>query len=237
MAPTTGLIQWRRQLDLLRDVALFEHLDDSALSDLARRSSVRRWHASAIICGKNEPPRALYIVAEGHARAVLFGENGREITLNTLKVADFFGETSLMDGKPCATNLVAHTDCLILVLDRASFIAHLSEYPQTALSLLTEMAERTRQATRLIGDLALRDVAERLTRTLIALGEEQGHPHADGVMIPYRPTQQDLANRVGTCRETVSRALSSMAKRGLVVSRGRSLLLREPLVQRVQAAA
>lgn len=232
-----NVIQCRSQVEQLRGVSIFKHLDEATLTELARRMTVKRWHASAIIVGQNEPATALYIVYRGTAKSVLFGENGREMTLATLGPGDVFGEAGLLDGKPRAANLVAVDDVVLLQLDRAVFMEHLSATPRTMMALLEAMAGRLRQAEELVGNLALHDVCTRLTRTLIAIGEQQGELRDGGIMIRYRPTQQDLANMVGTCRETVSRALSSMARKGLVVSRGRSLLLSEQLVASARQAA
>ena len=232
-----AIIGLNRQVELLRQVSIFGHLDQSVLIDLARRMTVRRWSGGAIIVGEHEMDTSLYVLYAGRARVALFGENGREMTLSTLRAGDFFGEMSLIDGKPRSANVLASDDCILLVLDRDAFHQHLMQYPGTALALLEAMVQRLRQSDAVIANLALHDVNSRLVRTLLALAEENGEDHADGIMIRYRPTQQDLANMVGTCRETVSRALSSMARRGLVVSRGRTLLLRRALVESVQKAA
>lgn len=234
---SSNVVQSKAQVELLRRIDLFEHLDDIALMELARRMTVKRWHASAIIVGQGEPGDALNIVFRGQAKSVLFGENGREMTLAVLKAGDFFGETALLDGKPAPANVVAVDDCVTLVLDRQVFLDYLRTRPQMMMSMLAVMASSLRRAEALIGNLALHDVVSRLTRTLIAIAEEHGEYRDDGVLIRYRPTQQDLANMVGTCRETVSRALSAMARRGQVVSRGRSLLLRHELIERTREAA
>ena len=224
-------------LDLLKSMAIFAHLGDGALGELLKRMTVKRWHGGAIIVGQNEPGDALYILVQGRAKVVLFGESGREMTLATLKVGDFFGEMSLFDGKSRSANVVAVDDAVMLVLERDAFVAHLAGSPETALRMLRMMADKLRRANEIINNLALHDVASRLTRTLVTLGRETGEPREDGILIKRRPTQQDLANMVGTCRETVSRALSSMARRGLVISRGRSLLLSRALLESWRQAA
>lgn len=224
-------------LELLRRVAIFEHLEERALVDLHRRMAVRHWHGGSIIMGQNEPGDALCVLVQGRARVALFGENGREMILAVLQPGDFFGEMSLFDGKPRSANVLADEDSVLLVLDRASFLEHLKEHPETAIRLLREMAAKLRRANDTINNLALHDVTSRLSRTLLKLAEEEGEQQTEGILIRRRPTQQDLANMVGTCRETVSRALSALARRGLVVSRGRSLLLRPEFVQAWREAA
>ena len=226
-----------RQVELLRRVSIFSHLDELVLRDLARRMTLRRWAGGAIIVGQDDLDTALYVLYAGRAKVSLFGENGREMTLTVLGSGDFFGELSIVDGKPRSANVVAVDDSVLLVLDHQAFRDHLTRHPRTAMALLRVLAGRLRQSDEVIGNLALHDVNSRLIRTLLALADENGERHEEGIMIRYRPTQQDLANMVGTCRETVSRALSAMARRGLVVSRGRTLLLRRALVESVRRAA
>jgi CRP/FNR family cyclic AMP-dependent transcriptional regulator len=232
-----AIIRANPHLELLKKIYIFEHLDDAALSDLYRRMTVKHWHGGAIIMGQSEPGDVLYVLVSGRAKAVLFGENGREMTLCTLEPGEFFGEMALFDGKPRSANVVAEEDATLLVMDGQSFLEHLQRYPQTCMRLLKEMALRLRRANEIIHNLALHDVSTRLVRTLLALAEEGGEERDEGIMLRRRPTQQALANMVGTCRETVSRALSSMARQGLVVSRGRSLLLCRALLDSTKQAA
>lgn len=221
----------------LRRASLFSHLDDETLKGLLRKMSVKRWHGGAIIVGENEPGEAFYLLVSGRAQVVLFGENGREMTLAVLQPGDSFGERSLLAQKPRTTNVLAMEDCVILVLERTAFCEHLKQHPDTMLRMLNAMAERSRRADELIGSLALQDVASRLARKLVDLAGQCGEAAPGGILIKKRPTQQDLANMVGTCRETVSRTLSAMARQGLVVSRGRSLLLTQALVEGARQAA
>lgn len=230
-------LRCKTNIERLRRVSILRDLSDVELDELACRAALKRWRAGAIVVAQDELPSGLYIVAEGRAKSVLFGENGREMTLAVLKPGDFFGECSLLQDATLEANVVAIDDLLLLVIDRALFLELLSTNRQTALRLLTEMAARLRRADELIGDLALRDVGARLQRTLVSLAEERGESRPDGIYIKRRPTQQDLANMVGTCRETVSRLLSAMSKAGLVVAHGRSLLLRPALLESLHEAA
>ena len=224
-------------LELLLAMPLFAHLDRAVLLDLLRRMVLKRWYADAIIAGQDEPGDALYILVSGRARTVLFGENGREITLASLSRGDYFGETALLDDKPHPAHVVAEGEVALLSLGRQAFREHLGAHPQTALHMLRELAGKLRQANGMVESLALMDVPARLTRTLVALAEQEGEPFGDGMLIRKRPTQQALANMVGTCRETVSRTLSALARQGMVVTRGRSLVLREPLLSGLAEAA
>lgn len=230
------LIKRNLYLERLRKVSLFSHLQRDSLQELLSQMSVRRWHGGAIIVGQNEHSDGLYIIVGGQAKEVLIGENGREMTLSILGPGDIFGAMALIGGQPSSANLLASKDSVVLVLDREAFMNHINRNPETAQRLLLDLANRLRRSHELIDNLALHDVASRLARTLINLATEQGEVRAEGILLRHRPTQQELANMVGTCRETVSRVLSSMARKGLLISKGRTLLLSNTLVETRQAA-
>jgi CRP-like cAMP-binding protein len=220
---------------LLGQAALFRGASPSALDDLVRRLQVRTRPAGSLIVAQDEPPDssgAMFILASGRVKVALFGENGRELTLSILQPGDFFGEMSLIDGRARSANVVALDDTTVLALTRDAFKMHMQAHPQTAMNVIAELTARLRRADETIASLALHDVEARLTRTLERLAREDGEENADGLLLRRRPTQQDLANMVGSCRETISRTFTSMIKRGLLIPRGRALVLTRQLLTR-----
>jgi CRP-like cAMP-binding protein len=221
---------------LLAQSALFRGCTAAALDDLVRRLQVRSRTAGSVLVAQDEPGDALFIIAQGRVKVALFGENGRELTLSILQPGDFFGEMSLIDSRPRSANVVALDDTTVLALTRDGFRAHLAAHPQTALNIMAELTVRLRRADETIAQLALHDVESRLSRTLLRLAKEDGEQSEAGLVLKKRPTQQDLANMVGSCRETISRTFTSMIKRGLLVPKGRALVLTRQLLDRVTPA-
>jgi CRP-like cAMP-binding protein len=221
---------------LLAQTAVFRGVAMAALEDLARRLQVRTRPAETIIVAHEDPGDAMFILVSGRAKVALFGDNGRELTLSELRPGDFFGEMSLLDDRPRSANVVAIDDVTMLVLTREAFTDHLKGHPQTALNMLGELTRRLRLADETIASLALHDVESRLVRTLERLAREDGESTEAGLVLRRRPTQQDLANMVGSCRETISRTFTSMVRRGLLVPRGRALVLTHALLDRRVAA-
>src|SRR5688572_18844867 len=91
---------------LLLQVSLFRGVAPSALDDLTRRLQVRTRSAGALLVAQDEPGDAMFLIFTGRVKVALFGENGRELTLATLKPGDFFGEMALCDGRPRSANVV-----------------------------------------------------------------------------------------------------------------------------------
>ena len=216
---------------------LFRGLGPTAVDDLARRTQQRTRSAGAVVVTQDEPGDSLFLVCSGKVKVSIWGDGLRELTLAHLGPGEFFGEMSLLDGSPRSANVTALDDCTFLVLTREAFADHLRQHPQTALNLLGELARRLRRADETMADLALHDVHERLVRALERIGKDGGERTADGILLRRRPTQQELANMIGACRETISRAFTQLCSQGLLVSRGRSLLVTHRLLGKEPAKA
>ena len=210
---------------VLGQAPIFRGLSSHALDDLVARLQVRTRAAGAILVAQDDPGDALFVIFSGRVKVALFADNGREVTLATLGPGEFFGEMSLFDGRPRSASVVALDDTTVLTLTRDAFFEHLRQQPQTAVNLLGEMTRRLRRADETIADLALHDVHARLVRTLERLARDGGEETAEGLVLRRRPTQQELANMVGACRETISRAFTALVGKGLLQARGRSLFI------------
>jgi CRP-like cAMP-binding protein len=214
---------------------LFASLPPVAIDDLTQRVTVKRVAAHGTVVSQDEPGDAMFVIMSGRVKVVIFGENGREVTLSILRPGDAFGEMSLFDGKLRSANCIAMEPTALLALSRDDLLRHMAAHPRTALNLLGEMADRLRRADESIAQLALCDVNERLVHRLISLAREEGTESPEGLMVRRRPTQQELANMIGSCRETISRAFNQLARDGMIIPRGRSLVVTRALLDRAAA--
>ncbi|CAN5867866.1 Crp/Fnr family transcriptional regulator [soil metagenome] len=213
---------------------LFAAMPIAAIEDLTARVAVRRVAVGSAIVSQDEPGDAMFIIMSGRVKVVIFGESGREVTLSLLKGGDSFGEMSLFDQAPRSAHCLAVEPTVLLVLSREDLMKHMHAHPRTAVNLLGEMSRRLRRADETIAQLALCDVNERLIHRLIALGREEGATGPDGLVVRRRPTQQELANMIGSCRETISRAFNQLARDGLIIPRGRSLVVTPALIEKAE---
>lgn len=213
---------------------LFQALPLQAIEDLTQRVQVRRAAVHTTVVSQDEPGEAMFVIMSGRVKVVIFGENGREVTLSILRPGDSFGEMSLFDGENRSANCIAVEPTTLLVLSREDLLRHVANHPRTALNLLGEMARRLRRADESIAQLALCDVNERLIHRLVALAKEEGTDAPDGRLVRRRPTQQELANMIGSCRETISRAFNQLARDGLIHPRGRALVVTQTLIDRIE---
>jgi CRP/FNR family transcriptional regulator, cyclic AMP receptor protein len=213
---------------------LFAALPISAIEDLTGRVQVRRVPVNSAVVTQDEPGDSMFVIMSGRVKVVIFGESGREVTLSILRPGDSFGEMSLFDGAVRSANCVAIEPTTLLVLSREDLMKHMQAHPRTSLNLLGEMARRLRRADETIAQLALCDVNERLIHRLVGLAREEGASGPDGLVVRRRPTQQELANMIGSCRETISRAFNQLARDGLIIPKGRSLVVTPALIEKAE---
>ncbi|MFH1809802.1 MAG: Crp/Fnr family transcriptional regulator [Pseudomonadota bacterium] len=226
----------QEHLELLRKVSFLNQLGTEELDRLASRLVERTFRRDVVVVRADDPGDSMFFIAGGQAKVVLTAGGGREVILATLGAGDFFGEMSILDGRPRSATVLSITESRMLVLTREAMIDLIRNTPEIALALLAEMSARLRRADEAIANLALVDVYGRVARYLIDEAKRSGRPVESGTLLRSRPTQQHIASTIGTSRETVSRALSDLKRRGLVVTRGRDIIVMPSLYDQVPAA-
>lgn len=197
---------------MLEMVALFEGLDSDSIKTIETMVTVRTMSKRAVILTQGEESSSLYLVLEGRLKAYLSDAEGREVTLGYIEQGEAFGELSLLDGKPRSASVMALTHTRCAVLSRASFLDILNANPSIALHLLELMARRVRNSTASIADFALLDVYGRIARILMDSSREDGQ----GRRITDPLTHQEIASRVGSSREMVTRILNDLRRGGYI---------------------
>lgn len=209
----------------LRAIPLFTELNDEELTHLHGALRERRAPRGSYIVYVEDPGPSMMFLVEGRAKVNLLSNDGKEVVLAHLADGDFFGEIALLTGEDRSANVVALTDCKLLVLNAEDFSRHISRFSGLAHAMLKELALRLRSATLKIGDLALYDVYRRVARTLRSMGEKRRVADKDVWVIEERPTHQELASMVGTSREMVTRALKGLEEDRCIVIDGKRIEL------------
>lgn len=205
--------------DPFATVALFAELEPAERAEIARRARIRRVHAGERLLTRDDPGREVLFLLEGRLDVVEHAPGGREIVLASVEPGGHVGELAALDGGPRTASVVAATDGRIATLDAASFGHVVEHYPQVALQLLRELVRIVRLSNLRTVELAGTRVIARLARELLRLARDE-----DGrwVVRPM-PTQEELAARLATTRESIARAMSQLARSCLTRRSGRTL--------------
>lgn len=212
------------QRRLLRRIDLFADLTDrevDTILDVMRERTIPR---GTTVFHQFDSGGGLYLILAGSVKITRTGRDGREVTVAVLNEGNFFGEMSLIDGQPRSASATALLATRLLVLDREHFQRYVLAQPRIVAKLLRELSKRLRAADQSIENLALGSVRDRLTHLLGHLGRRQPLKEGRG-LIERAPTHQELAEMVGSSRETVTRTLAAMEGDELIKFDRRRIIL------------
>jgi CRP-like cAMP-binding protein len=215
----------KRYADNLRSVNLFADLKDNELETISRILYVNTYHRGQLIFQEGEDGNALFVVLKGRVKVCLYDEEGREYVLDVIGKDGFFGELALIDELPRSANAIAMEASDLLIVRRADFTKLLMENPSISVNILKVLAGRLRVADERIKWLAFLNVEGRILKYLLEIGSRLGIRMKDYIIIERGPSQIEIANSCGCSRETVSRMISSLVKKGVISVRRRQYTL------------
>lgn len=209
----------------LRKVPYFSEVSEETLKALASKAHVRTFPKNAVVITEGDLAGPLYVVLSGKARVFLANEAGKEITLSIQAPGSYFGELSLLDEEPRSTSVMTVEKTVCGLIAKDDFKAWLAAHPDAATSIIKGLTRRVRALTESTRSLALFDVYGRLSRLLCELAAD-----VDGrTTIVERPSHQDIASRIGSSREMVSKIMKDLVNGGYVSVVGKSLLINRKL--------
>jgi len=213
------------ETQVLKNIPLFADLKDDIIQKIFNLMQKRVYKKGNIILMEEEFGDTLFILNKGSVKITRLSDDGREVILSILGEGDFFGEMSIFDGENRSANVVALEDISVLILKRGDFLDLLEKHPRIAIVLLQEMAMRLRRSDQQIEGLSLSDAENRIAMSLLRLAEDLGIFRQVQVVIENLPYQQDISYMAGTSRETVSRMLTLLQRKGYIQKRGRRLTI------------
>jgi CRP/FNR family transcriptional regulator, cyclic AMP receptor protein len=145
-------------IDTLRQVPLFESLDDEAAKKLCELLETLDCEAQKVLFRAGDAGDAMYLIERGKVRISVQATDGRELTLTELGRGDFFGEMVLLDGQPRSANAAVAEEARLAVLSREDFLSFMRSNPNVALEMLTALANRLRHTDELLRHSATRNV-------------------------------------------------------------------------------
>ena len=223
---------------MLASVPAFASDGAEALRRLAQSVTRARRPAKTVIVREGESVDAVYVVLRGRVHLTRALSGGREIILASLGPGELFGEAAVLGSCLATSSAVSSLPTELARLPVEAIVDHARCAPQAMRGLMATMARRMADVEAVASDLALCDVESRLRRTLVQLARRQGRPalEDDGWVLAPVPTQSELARMVGSCRETVSRTLTAMARAGELMTRGRRMTVGADLMARYPQA-
>lgn len=211
-------------------LGLFGAMDPALRREALERSRLIRARKGTAILSKGDTSSDVFFVLEGRLQVLLYSANGREVSLRDLSEGDMFGEMAAIDGEGRSASIIALDDSRLLAMSRPDFRAALDGSPDASMWLLGQLTARIRAMTERVFELSALNVQSRLHCELLRMASRS----STGLEVRSAPTHAELANRIGTHREAVTREMRALVTQNVIKTGRRTIQFLD--IARLQAS-
>jgi CRP/FNR family transcriptional regulator len=208
----------------LQETILFQGLPPDQLREVAKVALVQSCNKGEILFAQGDPGRGFFVVKQGRIKVFKVSVSGKEQILHIFTPRDHFAEVPALDGNPFPASAMALEKSELVFFPRQAFLDLLEQQPALAINLLKSFARHLRRFSHLIDALTLREVPERLADYLLSLQSSPSDPNTIPTVELDLPKGQ-LAAKLGTIPETLSRVLAKLSREGLIAVHGSEVQL------------
>jgi CRP/FNR family transcriptional regulator len=195
----------------LSEIALFAALSESELQGLSQRTVEKKFDADDMLFWEGQPCAGIFLIVQGSVKIFRTSPNGREVMLSIESAPATVAELPLFDGGSYPASVRAVSPVVALFINKNDFQQFCRQNPDVALKVLAVVGQRLRHLVGLVESMTFGSVTQRLARMLLDESKAAG---SDG--FDLAATHQELASRLGTVREVVSRNLGRFRSQGLI---------------------
>ncbi|CDO31387.1 Crp/Fnr family transcriptional regulator [Mycobacterium vulneris] len=211
--------------EVLARAGIFQGVSPDAVAALVRQLEPVTFRRSEVVFSEGEPGDTLYIITAGKVKIGRKSVDGRDSLITLMGPSDMFGELAIFDPGPRTSTVTALTEVKTVVMSRSVLRGWIADRPEIAEQLLRVLARRLRRTNDNLSDLIFTDVPGRVAKQLLYLAQRFGSRDGSALRVDHELTQEEIAQLVGSSRETVNKALSDFAQRGWIRVQGRSILI------------
>ncbi|WP_243292343.1 Crp/Fnr family transcriptional regulator [Bacillus sp. FJAT-47783] len=204
------------KLFLLSQISLFDELPMEDLKMIDELSEMKPVKKGTLVLAPDKPIEALFFLKQGQVRLYRMNQNGKQFTVDILVDGNIFGETSTLTLTDDQMYAEAMTDSYLCILSKEDFQQFIEKNPKIALKFIHILSTRLKEIYSMSEKIALGDVKNRILYLLMKLSEKTGRRKNEWQTIDMKVTHQDIANMVGSTRETTSAIMSQLKKEGYI---------------------
>jgi CRP/FNR family transcriptional regulator, cyclic AMP receptor protein len=220
--------------ELLSNVSIFSSLNPDELDQLLKATTTKRLEPRETLFRRGDPGNQLYGILSGSLKITTTGIDGKDVLFSLMGPGEVLGEIAILDNEDRSANAVAVETTELLTLDRRELMPFLESHPRATIGLAAVLATRVRRLSERAEDRQTMPLPGRIAKRLLSLSEQHGKRPIVGGPVEIRLPQQDLADLVGTTRESVNKQLRSWEDQGfLELGRGRVVLKKPEALEAV----
>ncbi len=208
----------------LKSIAIFRDLSDGVLAEIAGQCRWQRFMTGQEIISHHDQSLDAYFLVEGKARIIIYSFSGKPVIFRDARPGEVFGEFAAIDQLPRSATVEARTDCLTAAIKPEAFLDVLLTHPEVAGNTMRWLVAQARALTGRVLEFSTLAVRNRLHAELLRLAREDIRDDGTAVIANF-PTHADIASRISTHREAVTREMSLLAQSGLVKKMGDGIII------------
>ncbi|GAB6086543.1 Crp/Fnr family transcriptional regulator [Alkaliphilus crotonatoxidans] len=212
---------------ILKKISAFSTLKDEDLKKIWAMTIERKLRKGAIIFMEGDPGEAFYFIKYGKVKVYKTTADGRELIFTILSEGDVFAEVTLLNDIPYPASAEVLEDASIGMIKNADLEKLVSSNAEIALRIIKVLNKKLASSQQKVKELALSDTYMRTAQMILQLSMEHGVETKEGIELKLNLSRQELANMIGTARETVSRALGQFKKEGSVEISGKKIIVKD----------
>jgi CRP/FNR family transcriptional regulator len=209
----------------LRRTTLFGNLTSEQVADVAQRAIEIHLLKGEVLFLSGEAAKGLFVVLRGKIRAFQQDEDGREQVMHVDAAGAVLGDVPVFDDGPYPVSAIAEVNADVLLIEKSDMRGLCAKYPSLAMAALKLLAAKVRKHANLVETLSFHDVGQRLA--LFLLTEAQSASFSVRSPMPFRLplSNHEIANRIGSVRDVVSRSLARLKHEGLIAMEDREVTI------------
>ncbi len=215
----------KKILSILKKANALADASSSAIATLGNGAQMASFRARQVVYLPGDRAAGIHFLANGRVKISKVTRDGKELTLAYRAGGDFFGETCLLDGRPREEMVEAMEPCTTVEVTQEALDEVLKNNVDVAYQFVRTLITRRRDLETKVEQLIFKDVGSKLAELLLRLGEEHGIENKKGLVLGLKITHQEMANLIGSTRETVSLTLSQFKRKGFIATEGRKVIL------------
>lgn len=209
----------------VRGAGFFCQLPPAALKEFDEIKSTATYPKGALLFVERQEARGVYVLCEGEVKLSISSAEGKTLILRIVRAGELLGLMAAMAGQPYEVTAETIRPCQVAFVRRDDFLRFLSRHPESTQHAVMQMSRQYRDACEQLRTVGLSASAqERLARLLLAWSEDSPQTK-EGARIKMPLTHEEIAEFIGTTRETVTRTLSDFKGRHLVTIQGSTMMI------------
>lgn len=201
---------------ILKKCSIFSFLKGRDLDRVKKIVHIKAYKRNEHIFHEGEKARGFYILESGRVKVYKTSMDGKEQILHIITEGESFGDAAVFHGETYPANAQAITDSHLIFLEKMDFIRLIKEFPDISLKIMASLSAMLRDFTRLVEDLSLKEVSSRLAKYFLEQSKNHGKKTLEGFRFTLDLSKTQLASRLGTVPETLSRSLSKLKERDII---------------------